>query len=177
MPAFGKPTSAASASSFRWSSSVASSPGKPGLRESRCATSRRGEALVAAPGDAAARGDDARIRRGQVCDQLRVLVEHLRADRNADLDGLARGAVLQRAAAGLAVARLEPPLRAERREVAQVRVRDEDDVSARAAVAAVGTTLRDVLLTPKVQAAVAAATRLHVDAGAVVEHEPSRRRR
>src|SRR4029453_1312030 len=92
-----------------------------GLRESRRATSRRGEPLVPATGYAAARRDDACGRRGEVGDQLCVLVEHLRPDRNADLDRLARRAVLQRAAAGLTAAGLELPLRAEGGQVAQIR--------------------------------------------------------
>src|SRR5205814_10181298 len=83
---------------------------------------------------------------------------------------LARRSVLQRAAARLALPRLEPAACAERGEVAQVGIGHEDDVAAGSAVAAVGAALRDVLLAAEVQAAVAAATRLHADAGAVVEH-------
>ena len=59
---------------------------------------------------------------------------------------------------------------AERREVAQIRVGDEHDVAAAAAVAAVRAALRHVLLAPEAEAAVAAAARLHLDAGAIVEH-------
>jgi hypothetical protein len=78
--------------------------------------------------------------------------------------------VLQRAATGLAVTGLEVPARAERRQIAEVRVCDQDDVPAGPAVAAVRATLRDVLLATEVDAAVAATTRLHLDAGAVLEH-------
>ena len=54
-------------------------------------------------------------------------------------------------------------------QVAQARVRDEDDVAALAAVAAVGTTLGHVFLAPEAQASVAAAARRHLDGGAIVE--------
>jgi hypothetical protein len=78
--------------------------------------------------------------------------------------------VLQRAAARFAPSRGKPPTASKRREIAQIGIRDEDDVAAAAAVTAVGTALRDMLLTPEVEAAVAAAPRLHVNAGAVVKH-------
>ena len=55
-------------------------------------------------------------------------------------------------------------------EVAEIGVGDEHDVAAAAAVAAVGPALRHVLLAPEAQAAVAAAARQHLDAGAIVEH-------
>ena len=113
----------------------------------------------------------ARVGRGEIRDQAAVLVEHLRPRRHGQLDRLAGRAVLERAAPGLAVCCPEPSLRAKRGQVAQVAIRDEDHVAAGPAVAAVRPTLRHVLLAPEVQAAVTAATRLHVDAGAVVEHE------
>src|SRR5205814_9876631 len=139
--------------------------GEPG-----CPPGRRCEPLVAAPGNAASRRDHPSGRGGEIGDQLPVPVENLRADRHAHVDRLPGRAVLQRTAAGLAVPRPEPAPRAKRREVAQVGVGDQDDVAAGAAVAAVGAALRDVLLAAEVQAPVAAATRLHADAGAVVEH-------
>src|SRR5207302_7060998 len=122
---------------------------------------------VAATRDPAAGGDDPRGRRREVRDQLRILVEDLRADGHAHLDRLSRCSVLQRAAAGLPVSRLEPAPRTECGEIAQVGIGDQDNVAAGTAVAAVGATLRDVLLAAEVQAAVAPATRLHADAGAV----------
>ena len=79
------------------------------------------------------------------------------------------GAVLAGASPRLAAAGAELRLRPEAGEVAQSRVGSEDDVAAAAAVAAVGTALRHVLLAPEAQAAVAAAARLHLDAGAIVE--------
>jgi hypothetical protein len=84
--------------------------------------------------------------------------------------GTASVAVLQRAATRFAASRLEPALGTKRGQVAEIGVCRKDDVAARAPVAAVGATLRDMLLAAEVQAAVAAATRLHMDAGAVVEH-------
>jgi hypothetical protein len=54
-------------------------------------------------------------------------------------------------------------------EVAQVRVRYEDDVAALAAVAAVRPALGDVFLAAKADRAVAAATALDRDAGPVVK--------
>jgi hypothetical protein len=57
----------------------------------------------------------------------------------------------------------------QRGEIPQRRVRDEDDVAAVAAVAAVGAALRDVLLAAERQAAVAAATGLQVKLCAVGE--------
>ena len=78
--------------------------------------------------------------------------------------------MLERAAARLTAARLEALLRAKRGQIAQVRVRDEDDVAARPAVTAVRSALRHVLLTTEVQAAVTAAARLNVNLRSVLEH-------
>jgi len=73
-------------------------------------------------------------------------------------------------AAVAAAAPFEPALAPEPREVAQVLVGRQHDVATLAAVAAVGPALRDVLLAAEAQRAVAAAPRLHVNAGAVAEH-------
>src|SRR5206468_1705619 len=110
------------------------------------------------------------IRGRQIGDQLAVGVEHLRADRNAHLHRLAGRAVLERAMAGIAASGLEPAATAEGGEISQVGIGNEDDVAAGAAVSSVGAAFRHMLLPPEVQAAVAAATRLNVDAGAVVKH-------
>jgi len=59
---------------------------------------------------------------------------------------------------------------AERREVAERRVGDERHIPATAAVASVGTALRDVLLAPERQRAVAAPAGADDDTDAVVEH-------
>jgi hypothetical protein len=126
--------------------------------------------LVAPAARAAACEDDARVRARQVGDQLPFGAERLRPDGHAELDARAVRAVLAGTAAGLPSARLEPRLRPEAREVPQPLVRDEHDVAAAAAVAAVGPAPRHVLLTAEAQPPVAAATRQHLDAGAVVEH-------
>ncbi len=170
LPAFGSPTSAASASSLSLSSSVASSPGSPvsakrGVR--RVGEAKRllprpamppRAATTRAPG--AARSAISRA----------VLVQHLGADGHAQLDRLAGCSVFQRAAARLAGAGLEVAPSSKRRQIAKVWVCDQDDVAARATVPTIGPTLGHVLLTAEVEAAVAAATRLHLDAGAVLEH-------
>jgi hypothetical protein len=78
--------------------------------------------------------------------------------------------VLERAAAGRAVARLEPLPGAERGQVTEVRVGNEDDIPARPTVAAVRSALGDVLLTAEVQAPVATATRLDLDLRSIVKH-------
>ena len=162
LPAFGSPTSAASASSLSRRSNVASSPGSP--VSAKRGARRVGDAkrLLPRPGRPAACRDHARSGRSEIRDQLLVLVEHLRPDGDTKLDRLARRPVLQRAAAGLAATCLVAPLHTKRGQIAQVWVRDENDVASRPAVATVGATLRDVLLTAEVQAPVAAAARLDV---------------
>ena len=95
--------------------------GQPRLCKARRPPGRRREAFVAATGDPASRCDDPRGRRREIGDQLRILVEDLRADRHAHLDRLPGGAVLQCAAAGLAVPRLEPATRAKRLAHAAIR--------------------------------------------------------
>ena len=78
--------------------------------------------------------------------------------------------MLERAAARLAASRLEAPFGAKGGEIAEIGVGSQNDIAARAAVTTVGSTLRDMLLAAEMQAAVTAATRLHMDAGAVVKH-------
>jgi hypothetical protein len=91
-------------------------------------------------------------------------------DRHAKLDRVARCPVLQRAAAGLTAAGLVAALHTKGGQIAQVWIRDENDVASRPTVAAVGATLGDVLLTAEVQAPVAASARLDVDLSSIVEH-------
>ena len=134
------------------------------LGEARGPAGRRREVLVAAAGQPSPRDDDARIGRGEIRDQAAVLVEHLGPDGDTKLDRLARRPVLQRAAAGRTAACPVPSLHTKSRQIAQIRVRDQNDVASRSAVATVGAALGDVLLTAKVQAPVAAAARLDVGA-------------
>ena len=144
--------------------------GKAGLRESGRLPGRGGEAAVAAPAGAAAREHRPSARVGQVGDQLVVRVEDLRAGRDPQLGCLPRGAVLSRAAPVPAARGREPAARAEPREITQVRVDHRDDVAAGTAVTAVRAPLGHVLLAPEAERAVAAAPRLHLDAGAIREH-------
>ena len=143
--------------------------GEPHLGEPRHLARRADEAGVAAPAAAAAREANPRVRMGQVGDQI-VPVEHLRADRDADLDVLAVRAVLAGAAAVASLRRGDQLAALERDEVAQIPVGDRDHVAAVAAVAAVGAALRDVLLPPERERAVAAAAGLHLELRAVGEH-------
>src|SRR5437763_17054630 len=80
--------------------------------------------------------------------------------------------MLTRAAAVAAPPALERPFASKARQVAQIRIGNKEDVSATTTVAPVGAAFRNVLLAPKAQRAVAAAPRLHMNAGAVAEHRP-----
>jgi hypothetical protein len=122
---------------------------------------------------ATAGNDHARTRRGEVGDDLLVVVEHLRADGDAQLDVGAVRAVLAAPPPRLAAAALEGPLRAERGEVAEIRVGEQHDIAPTPTVAAVGPALRHVFLAPKAETAVTAAARDHLDARPVVEHAPT----
>ena len=111
----------------------------------------------------------------QVREQPALVVEHLRADRDGELDVLAVGAVLVSALPVHAALGLEAALAREEREVAQVWVHRDDDVAALAPVTTVRTALRHVLLPPEAETAVASATATHFDARPVVEHAVSGR--
>ena len=116
-----------SASSRRSSSS--SSPGIPTSANRRSARRRR-ELPVAAPAGAAARRDHPR-RRPEIGDQLAVLGEQLRPHRDPKQDVLAVRPVLVRASAGPACSGAESSASLEVREVAEVLVGLEHDVSPR----------------------------------------------
>jgi hypothetical protein len=98
------------------------------------------------------------------------LVEDLRPDGYLQLDVGSFGAVAVRALAVSSTTSDETPLAREVRKIPEVRVGREDDVPAVASVAAVGTALRDVLLAPEAERAVAAAASDHLDTSPVVEH-------
>ena len=133
---------------------------------------RRREALVAAAARAALRDDDARSRVRQVGDQPVVRIDDLRPDGNDEHRVLAALARREAAASRTAAAGLHLLVRAEAGEIAPLRIRDEDDVAAVAAVTAVRAALRHELLTAKVDGTVAAAAGDHGQAGAIVEHAP-----
>ena len=94
----------------------------------------------------------------------------LRAGRHADDHRLAVGPVPLGALPVPAALGAEVRPAAERLQVAQVVVAAQHDVAAAAAVAAVGTALRDVGLAPEGQAAVAARSRSDLDVRAVGKH-------
>jgi hypothetical protein len=108
------------------------------------------------------------MRLREVGDEI-AAVEHLRADGNAHVDGLAVTAVLARAAAVAALARLDRMSALQVCEIAERWLGDEDDVSASSAVAAVRPAFGDELLAAKRQPAVATAAGLDVKIRAVAE--------
>src|SRR5262249_43773400 len=118
----------------------------------------------------ATRDDRPRAGRREVGDHLLLLVEHLRADRHVHFDRLSAGAVLPGAAAVRTATGPQEVAPLDGRQVAEVRVRDEDDVAAGPAVAAVRPALRHVLLAAEADRAVSPASGLHLDARPVVEH-------
>ncbi len=150
-------------------------PGQTDLGEPRRLAGRARETAIAPPARAATRQHDARARAREIGDEP-VLLEDLRPGGNAELDALAGRAVLARAAPGAAALRLDPLAPPENREVAQIRVRDEDDVPARPAVAAVGAAFRDVLLPPEAERTVAAAPGLDPETRTIVEQALTRSR-
>jgi len=118
---------------------------------------------------AALRQDDARAGRDEVGDQISVRYPGLCSDRNLKLDRLTVRAVLASAPPGPTASGLEPRPGTESREVAQVAARDEDDVTAAAAVTAVWPAPRDVLLTAEREPAVATAPGDSVDLRPIVK--------
>src|SRR5436190_10185380 len=149
--------------------------GHADLGEPRRLAGGRGEAAVAAAADAATREHRPHTGVRQVDDEIAVRVDDLRPHRHRQLDVLAVGPVLSGPTAPAAAPAFERALSAEAREIPQVGVRGENDVAATAAVTAVGAALRDIFFPAEAQRAVAAAPRLHVNAGTVVEHgRPSR---
>src|SRR5207237_4999401 len=112
---------------------------------------------------------DTRVRVCEIGDEIAAVGRDLRADGDGYLGVGAGRAVLARAPARLTLPRREPLRAPERGEVAQLRIGDEDDVAAAAAVAAVRPALRDVLLAPEVDRPVTAAPRDDVNARLVVK--------
>ena len=114
---------------------------KPGFREAWRLPGRRRKAGVPAPTLPSASSDEARTLSRQIGDEPPFDVEHLRPDRNANLDRLPVGAVLLGAASVAAPSRAQTLHPLEGRQVAKCAVGDHDDVPATPAVAAVGTPL------------------------------------
>ena len=140
------------------------------LCEPRHLPGRRDEASVASPTLAALGENHAGAGVREVGEEVAVH-EDLRPDGHAQLGVGAVRAVLPGSASVLAAPRLDavPPL--QHREVAERRVRNQDDIAAVAAVAAVGAAFRHVLLAAEAEPAVAALARLNVDRRAVAEHD------
>ena len=112
--------------------------------------------------------------RGQVKEQLaRVLVMDLRAHRHAQHDVVTALAVLVRAPAVLAAARLVLAGIAEIDQRVDVAIRLGQDGAAPAAIAAIGPTIRDELLAAKRRRPVAASPGDHLDPGLVDEFHGS----
>ena len=144
---------------------------KARLGEPRGLSRRCGEVLVAPAAVSAADQEHALARGDEVGELLAAVgVRHDRAERQVDLDVLARLAVAVRAHAVLAALGAEAVLVPQVVESVVGGVGDRPDGSAVAAVAAGGAAARDELLAAKSDAAVAAVARLDVDLGGVDEH-------
>ena len=122
----------------------------------------------------AAGDDDTRPDAGEIGNQLAALVENLRSDGQVQLDRLAVGTVLVASHPRPTAPGLELVPRAKLGEIAQLRIGDQHDIAAVAAVAAVRSTLGDVLLATKGKAAVPAPPRQNVNASLVVERRLAR---
>ena len=169
LPAFGRPTSAASARSLRRSSISRSSPGKPTSAKRGVCRLGPAKLLVAAPAGAALRHDNARARLREVGGELLAL-ENLRPDGNGEHCVVSPRAVRATAAARSAATRTQLLVRPHAREVAPPKVGDEHDVTAVAAVSPIGPAAGHVLLPAKVDRAVTAAARDCRQSCAIVEH-------
>jgi hypothetical protein len=107
----------------------------------------------------------------EVGEEATLVIENLRPDGNVKLRGGAGRTVFERAAAGSAARRLDMLIRTKCRQIPEVVISDEHDVAARTTVAAVRSSLRDVLLPAERETAVTAAAGLNVESDAVVEHQ------
>ena len=148
-PAFGKPTSPASAIIFSSRVIQRSSPGVPGC-VARGPVGRRRERLVAAPAPAPLADDDLIPRLGEIAERVApvAVVDH-GPRRNGDDQFLAALAVAIRGAARFAALGLPELAIDDLGEAVGPGDRAEDDVAAVAAVAAVGAAFGDVLLAPE----------------------------
>ena len=170
MPAFGRPTSAASARSLRRSSISRSSPGMPTSAKRGVCRLGPAKCLLPRPPVPPFADDDARARaaRGR------------RRARSPSKTCVPTGTASTASSPRAPFERRPPPppprpgaqllVRPEAREVAPPQVGDEHDVAALAAVAAVGPAAGHVLLPPEVDRAVAAAAGDDRQSCAIVEH-------
>jgi len=106
----------------------------------------------------------------KVDEETAVRVEHLCPDRNAKLDVLSFGAMLVRALAVNTTSAREPLPPTKSCKITEVGVRNEGHVAALASVSTVRPALRDELLAPKAERAVASASSPDLDPGAVTKH-------
>ena len=143
---------------------------QPGLRKAGHLMRSGDEATVTAPPTSSPRNDNAGAGVGEVGNEIAVGVEHLRSHRHAEDDVLTRGAVLPRASAGATAPGDVSLAGAIPGEIAQILVGEEHDVSATAAVAAVRSAARDVLLATEAERAVASAPRPCGNADAILKH-------
>ena len=144
-------------------------PRQPALGQPRRLARRPGEALVAAPAEAALGDADLLAGRDEV-EARAVPALDLVPGGTPTTSGVAVGAVAQRALAVPAAAGAEVRRALEELQVAQVVVAAQDHVAAAAAVAAVGTALGDVRLAAERHGAVAARATAHLDPGLVRQH-------
>ena len=140
------------------------------LGEPRRLVSGRGEAAIARTAVSAVRCNEPRARVREVGEQPPLLVEHLGPHGYAECDVLAVGPTLVRPLPVPPPRRLEARLPVEEAEISEIRVGQEDDVPAVAAVAAVRAALRHELLPPEAERPVAAAPAPDADPRAVEEH-------
>jgi hypothetical protein len=130
-----------------------------------------GEVRVAASAFAPARSDESHARARQVCQQVaRVGVVDQRTDRHAQRDRLAVAPLAVAPTAVPAAAGLVASLVVEVEQGAEVRVRDQHDAAAVAAVAAIRSSARHMLLTAERDTPVPAASRLHLNHRLVDKH-------
>ncbi len=121
---------------------------KPDLGEARRLPRRTGKVFVATAAGPAPGDDDARLGVREVGDEPALTVEHLRAHRHVQHRVLAVGAVRQAPAAATAATGAQLLIRTDAGQVAPTRIRNQHDVAAGAAVAAVRAALGHVLLAP-----------------------------
>ena len=168
-PAFGKPTSAASASSLTSSRSQSSSPYSPCSAKLGRAARVRQEARVPSPAAAAVRGEPPVAVVDEVGEELAVACPHDRALGDGDDEVFAARAVLLLAGTVLARRRTSVRMITEGEQRRDVAIGQEVHVATRAAVAAAGAALGRVRLAAERDRARAAIAATHIDLNLVDE--------